>query len=69
MFVGSAGGFGYFALLFDDAFRYSNIVLLKRNSDLHKSFVDLIENGDITISKTRVDQGLNICANSYKICE
>lgn len=42
---------------FDDPFRYSRIELLKKKCDVYKPFMDLIYNGNITISRIRTDQG------------
>ena len=67
--ITSVDGYKYFALFIDDCSRYSHIALLRRKSDIYKSFTDLIDEGSLSISTVRSDQGREYLSQTFQsIC-
>lgn len=62
----SVDGFKYFALFVDDASRYSHIVLLRKKSDIYRGFSELLDDGSITISTIRSDQGSEYLSKTFQ---
>lgn len=62
----SVDGFKYFALFIDDASRFSHIVLLRKKSDIYRGFSELLEDGSITISTIRSDQGSEYLSKTFQ---
>ena len=62
----SVDGFKYFALFVDDSSRYSHIVLLRKKSDIYRGFSELLEDGSITISTIRSDQGSEYLSKKFQ---
>lgn len=62
----SVDGFRYFALFMDDASKYSHLILLRKKSDIYKGFSDLLEDGSITISTIRSDQGSEYLSKTFQ---
>ena len=67
--VVSADGYKYFMLFVDDSSRYSHTSLLRNNSDIYKSFLDIIDEGSLSISSVRSDQSTKYLSKTLEsIC-
>ena len=55
--ITSVDGFKYFALFVDDCHIYIRVSLIRKKSEIYKSFMNLIENGSFCISAIKSGQG------------